>query len=182
MFFKWAHKSVLMEEMTFSKCNRAILPALLIFSSALASSLKPFHSNLCTGFPPGTKTNPNQWRHCCIEHDLDFWAGGCKHHRISADKRLRSCVEQTGAREIAFLMYLGVRIGSYSPFKIKEERWGNGWLDGRPDGQALTRIDLESIRSELNSNPPEQLDPESILRFTAKLEAQIKETPACPSE
>ena len=148
----------------------------------MAGSLKPFHSNFCTGFPPGTKANPDQWKHCCIEHDFYFWAGGCSHFRVVADKRLRACVEQTGAREIAFLMYLGVRIGSYSPFKIKEERWGNGWLDGRSDDQALSRVDLESIRTELSLNPAEELDPGSALRFIATIETQIKEAPSCPSD
>ncbi|MBU6153595.1 MAG: hypothetical protein KGP28_04770 [Bdellovibrionales bacterium] len=91
-------------------------------------------------------------------------------------------MEKTGAPEIAFLMYLGVRIGSYSPVKIKDERWGNGWLDGRLDKQALTQADLDAIETELRANPPSDLDSNIVIRFFSVLENQIREAPLCKSE
>ncbi len=144
-----------------------------------AGSMKPFETNYCTAFPTGTKTNPDQWKHCCAEHDLYFWAGGCKKYRVEADKRLMDCVESTGARKIAFLMHLGVRIGSYSPFKIKEERWGNGWLDGRRDFDPLKFEDLIAIETELQARPSMDITPEILARFFTNLNSQIRENPVC---
>jgi hypothetical protein len=76
-------------------------------------------------------------------------------------------------------MYLGVRIGSYSPFKIKEERWGNGWVDGRREFQALKPEDLSKIQWELQIHPSQELSPEMLSRFIETLDSQIKELPTC---
>jgi|GEM_PF-594331 len=191
MFFKRSHKDVLIEEMIFSKSfaashrigSRALLLFLMANAPAQAegreSALKAFVSNGCTAFANGPKNDPEQWAHCCVEHDLFFWAGGCPSFRLQADQRLRDCVSATGAPRIAWLMYLGVRIGSWSPIKIKEERWGNGWLDGRPDGQALSPGDLESLQAELRSHPYSGLNPETLQSFVSTLRDQIHSGSAC---
>ncbi len=151
----------------------------LLGHSASGEPLKHFTTNFCTAFPTGPKTKPDQWKHCCVEHDLYFWAGGCGNFRLSADKRLRECVASTGAREVAYLMYLGVRIGSYSPIKIKEERWGNGWLDGRGDLKPLRPEDLTAVHLELQNHPSHEVSPEMLGNFIKTLESQIKEFPTC---
>ena len=38
--------------------------------------LKPFATDYCTLYVEGTRSQPNLWRHCCVEHDLYFWCGG----------------------------------------------------------------------------------------------------------
>jgi hypothetical protein len=180
MFFKWTHIDVLIQKMEFSKCIAAFFTLVpLACSLARGEPLKPFLTNYCTAFPTGPKSNPDQWKHCCVEHDLYFWAGGCRGFRLAADKKLRDCVASTGAREIAYLMYLGVRIGSYSPFKIKEERWGNGWVDGRGELQALKPEDLSMIQWELQNRPSHEISPDMLSRFIETLDSQIKEFPTC---
>ena len=40
----------------------------------------------CTGFPEGN------WHDCCVQHDLDYEAGGSIQDKIKADWRLTKCV------------------------------------------------------------------------------------------
>lgn len=114
-------------------------------------SLKPFTTDLCTGFPEG------KWGHCCIVHDLFFWAGGTKSERDLADQDLRTCVAETGEERVAHLMYAGIRAGYRSPFKIPGMHWGNGWSD-EVRRHPLTLEELEMIEDQLDhdsSIPPE---------------------------
>ena len=74
-------------------------------------NLKPFLTDYCTAYSEGTREHPDLWKHCCIEHDLYFWAGGSRDERKQTDLRLKHCVEATGEVEIARLIYLAVSIG-----------------------------------------------------------------------
>jgi len=164
------------------------IPALLALSGFLlpiqagASSavLKPFTTNGCTGFPDGTTRSPTLWRHCCVHHDLAFWAGGCRSFRDEADLELKRCVAGTDSRLTALIMYIGVRIGAHSPIKLKGERWNNGWQDGRSDRQPLSVADFQSISETLLSNLPADLSPAEASAFLSALQKQIRQPPACP--
>ena len=89
--------------------------------------LKPFATDYCTLYVEGTRAQPNLWRHCCVEHDLYFWAGGNLEDKKATDQRLKSCVKKTGAATQAVLIYTAVVIGGHSPVHIKAKQWGNTW-------------------------------------------------------
>ena len=71
------------------------------------------------------------------------------------------------------LMYLAVRIGAHSPIKIKNERWGKGWLDGRGSFAPLSQADLAQIRLELETHPPKEIPPEALSEFFSDLQDQL---------
>jgi hypothetical protein len=108
-----------------------ILLVFITFSSWAQSdlSLKPFVTDYCTAYAEGTRAQPNLWKHCCEEHDLYFWAGGSLEDRKTTDLRLRACVEKTGAKTQAALIYAAVSIGGSSPIRFKTKQWGNSWID-----------------------------------------------------
>lgn len=56
---------------------------------------------------------PFEW--CCDEHDLAYDEGGNPDDRRLADRRLRECVAMSGHPVVAWIMWIGVRIGSW-PF------------------------------------------------------------------
>lgn len=114
------------------------------------SVIAVFETDYCTNYPEGTPSKPTLWKHCCLVHDLYFWAGGTKEDRDAADLELRSCVEATGETKQAALIYYGVRMGSYSPIKYPKRQWGNGW-SGRAKNAPLTRDEITQIEDELNS-------------------------------
>lgn len=129
-----------------------IITALLVnFSSfAAPSQLSSFETDYCTNYPEGTKEKPDLWKHCCLIHDMYFWAGGNKQNRYDADLELRTCIEATGEMKIARLMYMAVRAGSYSPIKYPKRKWGNGWSE-RANYSALSAEDITIIDTELQT-------------------------------
>ncbi len=136
-----------------------LLAILFILNSSwlLASSkLIPFTTDYCTGYPEGTLAQPGLWSKCCVEHDLYLWAGGSKNDRKQTDQRLRKCVAATGASLHSQLIYLGVRLGSYSPLKFKGKDWGNGW-NPRRSNFALSQSEILTIEEFLKDNPPSAL-------------------------
>lgn len=108
----------------------------------------PFETDYCTSFPEGTKEEPNLWAHCCVEHDLYFWAGGTKEERSEVDRNLKECIQKTGAAGIAELMYLGVSIGKLSPIKFETKKWGNAWGSER-EYEALTLEEISTLEKEI---------------------------------
>ncbi len=123
---------------------------LLCLSDPSQSGIKKFTTDYCTNFPEGTRQVPELWKHCCLTHDLYFWAGGAKEDRRKADLELRECIENTGALNQSWLMYFAVRAGSYSPIKYSNYKWNNGWNDGRQI-RALSTEDIDLIEEELGS-------------------------------
>lgn len=110
--------------------NILILLASLISCAAIAQNngnLKPFLTDYCTGYAEGTRQKPDLWKHCCVEHDLYFWAGGSRDDRKQTDLRLRHCVEATGEMEVARLIYAAVTIGGASPIRFKTKEWGHAF-------------------------------------------------------
>jgi hypothetical protein len=113
------------------------------FSNA-SDSLKPFLTDYCTAYPEGTRERPNQWKHCCIEHDLYFWAGGSLSERKLTDLRLKKCVEDAGAPIQARLIYAAVSIGGQSPIRFKTKEWGHAW-PGRARYQSLSEQETSTL-------------------------------------
>jgi hypothetical protein len=109
-----------------------------------------FVTDGCTGFVNGTYAQPDLWLHCCVQHDLHFWAGGTWKMRNETDLQLRDCVAETGAREIANLMYLGVHLGGYSPIKLSDMGWGNAWGKKKAYRQ-LTSEEVQAIEADLKN-------------------------------
>jgi hypothetical protein len=133
-----------------------IVMFLLHLKPAFANDVKlePFVTDYCTNYPEGTKEEPDLWKHCCLMHDLYFWAGGSKEDRSNADMELKECIEVTGATQIARLVYLAVRAGSYSPIKYPDKKWSNGWSE-RPEFLPLSSEELQLIESEILSGHEE---------------------------
>lgn len=125
----------------------AILLLLSDYGFSESSELLPFRTDYCTNYPEGTKENPELWKHCCLIHDMYFWAGGSRSDRDKADFELKSCIEDAGAYRQARLMYLAVRAGSYSPYKYPGRKWNNGWRDR--SSSSLSQEDIDKIENEL---------------------------------
>lgn len=123
---------------------------MLNFVWASEENLTKFKTDYCTNYPEGTIQNPDQWKHCCLIHDMYFWAGGNEQDRDKADLNLRSCVEATGAPKTAAIMYYAVRAGSMSPVKYPDKKWNNGWRE-RPDFQSLSIADINAIQKEIEA-------------------------------
>lgn len=125
---------------------------ILVLSSVVLAheDLDQFETDFCTNYPEGTNEQPNLWKHCCLIHDMYFWAGGSKSDRDVADLDLKSCIEETGAYRQASLMYYAVRAGSYSPIKYPKRKWNNGWNDGRKV-RSLSFEDVDLVESEITS-------------------------------
>jgi hypothetical protein len=90
---------------------------------------RPFKSDGCSG---GMTTlwrlflrRDPPWEGCCVDHDLQYWFGGTKRERFSADVALMECVAAQGHRNWAVLMFLAVRIGG-SPYWPLPWRWNYG--------------------------------------------------------
>lgn len=135
--------------------NNGLIIGLLLFVSTgtwAAPQLLPFKTDYCTGYPDGTFSSPEKWKHCCLLHDLFLWAGGEEKDRVASDLELKSCVAATGEENQALVMYWGVRAASYSPVKFPDKVWNNGWRTSRPAFQKLTAEDLELISEELKSS------------------------------
>lgn len=135
-----------------------IILASLISYAAIAQNnetLKPFLTDYCTAYPEGTREQPDLWKHCCIEHDLYFWAGGSRDDRKETDLRLKHCVEATGEVEIARLIYAAVSLGGASPIRFKTKEWGHAftkrerYLSLSSDETALVIRHIENQESEL---------------------------------
>lgn len=134
-----------------------ILSLSLIASVAWAkkdADLKPFLTDGCTSYAEGTRAQPDLWKHCCVEHDLFFWAGGSHAERKETDLRLKSCVEKTGELTHARLIYLGVTIGDTSPIHFKGKQWGHAF-EGRERYLSLNEREKASVIHHIEMNNPE---------------------------
>lgn len=115
----------------------------------------PFVTDGCTMFPDGTIKEPKLWYNCCLAHDLVYWLGGSKELQKQADQELRECVSEVSSGIRANLMYIGVRLGHYSPIKNKYQ-WG--W--GRPNSKPFSSISENHKKEAYRLIIPEQIDPE----------------------
>ncbi len=108
----------------------------------------PFKSDGCTWFPDLC------YGDCCVEHDRAYHMGGTRKGRREADVALRRCVASSGPSLfmplmflLAWLMYLGVRIGgvTWIPFGWQ---WGFGWEDSGYWENETTYVVPESAESD----------------------------------
>jgi len=141
-------------------------------SFAGTSQLSSFETDYCTNYPEGTKEKPDLWKHCCLIHDMYFWAGGNKQNRYDADLELRTCIEQTGEMKTARLMYLAVRAGSYSPIKYPKRKWNNGWSE-RATYISLSKEDVDSVQKEI-SESYDFISPEIKAYFINQLRSRLE--------
>ncbi len=108
--------------------------------------LKDFKSDGCSNFPEGIPYyNDKLWLHCCVEHDVAYWKGGTDEERTTADLALKKCVAETGQKEIAEAMYIGVRSFG-SPGLPTTWKWGYGWIPTRPSVK-LSEEEQEIVRA-----------------------------------
>ncbi len=132
---------------------------------------KPFATDFCTMYKEGSVNRPDAWKHCCVEHDLYFWAGGSQKDKKKTDLRLKSCVEKSGYPGQARLIYTAVTIGGASPFHIKDKQWGNAW-DNRPRYLSLSEEETSAILLFLERNHFEL--PESLQQtFKEQLNSRL---------
>ena len=82
--------------------------------------LRPFKTDGCSLYPDGS------WLHCCIAHDLAYWAGGDHAEKDLADQELGLCVEKATTKRNAEVMMNGVKFGG-GPNNLFPWAWGYGW-------------------------------------------------------
>jgi hypothetical protein len=121
-----------------------------------SSVLHPFTSDGCSTWPDGWPGgDDDQWRHCCVLHDLRYYAGGTRSERFAADNELRRCVGKSGQtladKIMAVVIQTGVAVGG-EPGLPTTWRWGYGWKYDR--GYApLTPEERALADSMLPHNP-----------------------------
>ena len=132
----------------------------------LENTLMPFTTDGCSSFPNGIPMmNEKKWLHCCIQHDIAYWQGGSKEDKLKADQALRNCVEVTGEKEIAELMYWGVRFGGAAGLPTSWG-WSYGWIIPRGFlGNGL--MQLQQI------NPLKSLIPENLTEIPLQKPALV---------
>jgi hypothetical protein len=116
----------------------------LYATELVANHLKPFTTDYCTMFVDGTISRPTLWRHCCVEHDINYWYGGSNDNKDTADNNLKSCVKEVAGSTWANLIYIGVRAGHLSPIK-GPYRWSWGWESKHENSERSTAEKLYII-------------------------------------
>ncbi len=147
---------------------------LFVFTTVWAgNTVTFFQTDYCTNYKEGTRSQPDLWKHCCLIHDMHFWAGGNKQNRYDSDVELKSCIEETGSPYVARLMYMAVRAGSYSPIKYSNKKWNHGWK-GRPAFQSLTTEDIDQVESELTTSNYDYISVDLKNHFINKLRSRLE--------
>jgi len=129
---------------------RIVLFLLVAAGCAFSGELHDFTSDGCSLFPDGNFKDRTLWCDCCFDHDIAYWQGGTKEERMRADEALRDCVrERTLDKELANVMFLGVRGGGHPAFPTWY-RWGYGWKYGK--GYApLTEQEKQQVSNRLEA-------------------------------
>lgn len=104
----------------------ALICLLSIAPPVVADTLKPFATDGCSMWIDGPPGSPNLWRHCCVAHDLAYWAGGTEEQRKHADEAMKLCIQNAQQPMIASHTYNSVRMGG-GPYWPSTYRWGYGW-------------------------------------------------------
>ena len=125
------------------------LSVLVIIGCEKDPSLSDFKSDGCSLFPDSSLITNQDWCECCYKHDLAYWKGGTEAERLDADKELKRCIlQKTESKELAELMFQGVRLGG-SPYFYNWYRWGYGWSYDRKYGR-LTEKELSQVTDKLS--------------------------------
>ncbi|MDP2560884.1 hypothetical protein [Psychrobium sp. 1_MG-2023] len=124
-------------------------------SNAQQAKLAPFTTDGCSLFPDGTLASSEQWLHCCVQHDFDYWQGGTAKQRQRSDRELLLCVAKAGHPHIASLMLTGVRVGGH-PYWYTPFRWGYGWPYPKAYAE-LTPAEMQLVEQRVLEIPAELL-------------------------
>jgi len=126
-----------------------VIILLLIINCSRKREIKPFTSDGCSLFSDKSLISKKSWCDCCFQHDKAYWRGGTKEKRAQEDLALKECLlGKTGDKNLAELMYQGVRVGG-GPHFPTWYRWGYGWpyeFNYRP----LTAKENESAQNKLD--------------------------------
>ena len=96
--------------------------------------LKPFTTDGCSFFPDGFgKRKKSSWRHCCFQHDIEYWKGGTLEQRRKADEDIKQCANEV-FKNLGGLMYLVLRPGGSDSLPFSW-RWGYGWVTPRANSE-----------------------------------------------
>lgn len=82
-----------------------------------------------------------KWLPCCLQHDLNYWAGGSVEDRMRADFDLFECISKVDPPS-APVVYLGAAIGG-AQWKTGFE-WGYGWR-WRRNNEPLSKEELALV-------------------------------------
>lgn len=100
------------------------------FKDRYFQSIKLFTSDGCSGglswLWETITTTQIPWHGACVKHDMEYWIGGTSEDRKKADIQLMIDVIENGYPIIAFVMYVGVRLGGWTHFPTRF-RWGFGY-------------------------------------------------------
>ena len=127
---------------------------LLILLSACAShksanKLSAFKTDGCSLYPDGVPiVEPNKWLHCCIAHDISYWAGGSLKAKNLADHELGRCVAEKSSVN-AKMMYSGVHMGGLAN-GVLPWAWGFGWKENL-GYKKLTESELGQVEERQNT-------------------------------
>ncbi len=97
-------------------------------------SINSFETDFCSVAPESLlKISKKNWGHCCIEHDIAYWAGGTSNQRLLADARLRQCMKKVD-KLAAQIFYSVVRVMGHPEamtnapsIEHRTYQWGFGW-------------------------------------------------------
>ncbi|MDA8792084.1 hypothetical protein N9N67_02490 [Bacteriovoracaceae bacterium] len=133
---------------------------------AARSKIRAFETDLCTGYK--NKNKKYNWSSCCVEHDLYYWAGGSRVHRRIVDKQFKKCIRLHSTKANATIMYMGVKLGSLSPIKIKGKQWGNAW-GNKVRKNKLSKTEKKSLLEKFNKTTSPHLTPKLRIKFVKRL-------------
>jgi hypothetical protein len=96
----------------------------------MSNVLKPFTTDGCSGgmswIYKKIFRKPPPWEDDCVKHDRAYHAGGTRAERRKADIELMSDVAKRGYPNLAYAMYVAVRVGGH-PLLPTPWRWGYGY-------------------------------------------------------
>lgn len=124
----------------------------------------PFTTDGCSSFPDGFNTgkdNFKQWRHCCVKHDFDYYAGGTKLAKNISDSKLSQCVskalnsdkvtrtDKIFGNSMGRIMLDGVKVGGLPKFLMFKSQAGYRWGYGVPNNNGFLDINSNEIHEKL---------------------------------
>ena len=116
------------------------------FSKSKENHLASFTTDGCSMYPNGT------WLHCCLAHDLSYWAGGTVDEKNEVDHELAQCLAKNGSTLNTKVMTGGVQIGGGAN-NVLPWAWGYGWKKNL--GYAsLNSHELKEVETQMSSVIP----------------------------
>lgn len=129
---------VVMSAQQEAKANAANVAAQLAITNYLFVDhpkdlgVRPIQVDGCSSSPEGW------WRHCCIEHDINYWIGGDQTDRLYADQTLYNCMDKVGGP--AGFYFSAVR-------SFGSTAWNVAWPKMQGRYQRLSRSQCQTTNS-----------------------------------